>query len=203
MPCSPRSWCLRACLPSARSAPCSMTRCGCLSCSRFRMSDAVAITALAACGCASIVIDVRTRRVPNVLTFGVAAAGIGLAALNVTGISFWNALGGFALGLVLMLPGHVIGATGAGDVKLFAAAGTLLGPAGVFQAFLYTAIAGGVFALAAAVARGTLRTTVYRAAVLVRTGGANAIDIESDSINNRFAYAPAIAIGTLAAALRM
>jgi prepilin peptidase CpaA len=167
------------------------------------MSDAVVITALAACGCASIVIDVRTRRVPNVLTFGVAAAGLALAALNLTGLGIWSALGGLALGLVLMLPGHVIGATGAGDVKLFAAAGTLLGPAGVATAFLYTAIAGGVFALAAAVARGNLRTTVYRAAVLVRTGGANAIDIESDSINNRFAYAPAIAIGTLAAALRM
>jgi prepilin peptidase CpaA len=167
------------------------------------MSDAVVVTVLAACGCASIVIDVRTRRVPNVLTFGLAAAGLALSALHLTGVGVWSALGGLAVGLVLMLPGHVIGATGAGDVKLFAAAGTLLGPAGVVAAFLYTAIAGGVFALAAAVARGQLRTTVYRAAVLVRTGGANACDIESDSINNRFAYAPAIAIGTLAAALRM
>ena len=28
-----------------------------------------------------------------------------------------------------MLPGHLFGATGAGDVKLFAAAGALIGPA--------------------------------------------------------------------------
>ena len=38
------------------------------------------------------------------------------------------ALGGIAVGLAVMLPGHLIGATGAGDVKFFAALGTLLGP---------------------------------------------------------------------------
>jgi prepilin peptidase CpaA len=165
------------------------------------MSDVVAVSILAACGCASIVIDVRTRRVPNVLTFGLAATGVGLAALHLTGISVGSALLGLLLGLALMLPGHIIGATGAGDVKLFAAAGTLLGPAGVVLAFLYTAIAGGVLAIGAAVARGQLRYTLERVAVLVRTGGANRFDIEGGPVNNRFAYAPAIAIGTLAVAL--
>ena len=167
------------------------------------MSDAAALAVLATSGGASVVVDLKTRRVPNVITFGTAATGLMLAAAHVSRVSLPAALAGLAVGLALMLPGHVLGATGAGDVKLFAAAGTLLGPAGVFAAFLYTAIAGGVFALGAAIARGQLRTTVYRAAVLVRTGGANACDIERDSINNRFAYAPAIAIGTLAAALRM
>ena len=46
-----------------------------------------------------------------------------------------------------------------------------------------------------------LAATVERAVTLVRTGGANAADIEGPSINNRFAYAPAIALGTIAAAL--
>ena len=45
-----------------------------------------------------------------------------------------------------MLPGHLFGATGAGDVKLFAAAGTLLGPSDMVLAFVATAIAGGVLA---------------------------------------------------------
>jgi prepilin peptidase CpaA len=165
------------------------------------MSEAVVVVVLAACGFASIVIDIRTRRVPNVLTFGLALTGVGLAALQMTGLSVWNALAGLLLGLALMLPGHVIGATGAGDVKLFAAAGTLLGPVGVVFAFLYTALAGGLLAIIVALARGQLRATLDRLRVLLRTGGATRMAVEQRALNNRFAYAPAIAIGTLAVAL--
>ena len=50
-----------------------------------------------------------------------------LAATGISGISLASSLLGFFLGFLLMLPGHVLGATGAGDVKLFAAAGAVLG----------------------------------------------------------------------------
>jgi len=113
------------------------------------------------------------------------------------------AIAGLALGLVLMLPGHLVGATGAGDVKLLGAIGTLLGPAGVLSAFLYTALAGGLLAVVVAVRRRRLQATVERTADLVRTGGANVAAIEHPSSNNRFAYAPAIALGALVAALGM
>jgi prepilin peptidase CpaA len=114
-----------------------------------------------------------------------------------------SALAGFTLGLVLLLPGHLIGATGAGDVKLFAALGAWLGPAGIGMAFLYTALAGGVLAVIVASRRRRLGTTLLRAADLVRTGGGNVGAIEHSSENNRFAYVPAIAAGALAAALRL
>jgi prepilin peptidase CpaA len=100
-----------------------------------------------------------------------------------------------------MLPAHVIGATGAGDVKLLASLGTMLGPKAIVLAFVYTAIAGGVLALTVAVLRRTLHVTVDRTAALVRTRGANVAEIEQAPNNNRFAYAPAIAIGALVAAL--
>ena len=100
-----------------------------------------------------------------------------------------------------MLPGHLVGATGAGDVKLFAAIGTLLGPAGIAVAFVYTAILGGMLALTVAVHRGRLNHTLEETATLVMTGGANVATIERPSADNRFAYAPAIALGALAAAL--
>ena len=86
-------------------------------------------------------------------------------------------------------------------MKLFAAIGTLLGPTGIIVAFVYTAIAGGVVALIVAVMRRRLRETVDRTAALVSTGGANVAEIEKASADNRFAYAPAIALGALAAAL--
>jgi prepilin peptidase CpaA len=100
-----------------------------------------------------------------------------------------------------MLPGHVIGATGAGDVKLFAAAGAVVGVGRVVPAFLYTALAGGLIALLVAVLRRRLRHTLATTATLVATRAANVGEIESPHSNNRFAYAPAIAIGVVLAAL--
>ncbi len=111
------------------------------------------------------------------------------------------ALGGLACGLLLMLPGHIIGATGAGDVKLFAAVGTLLGPLGIFFAFIYTAIAGGVIAIIVALSRRRLGLTMARTGELLRRGSAGMEEIERPSENNRFAYAPAIAVGALIAAV--
>ena len=100
-----------------------------------------------------------------------------------------------------MLPSYVIGATGGGDVKLLAALGTLLGPSAVVLAFFYSAIAGGALAVLVALWRRRLRTTMANTAALVATRGAVAVEIERSSENNRFAYAPAIALGALAAAM--
>ena len=164
-------------------------------------SDSLAVAAIAVVGGVSAFIDLQTRRVPNALTLGVAALGITLAARHLTGVSVVGAVEGLAVGLLLMLPGHVLGATGAGDVKLFAAVGTLLGPTRIGVAFLYTALAGGVLAVVVAAHRGRLRRAIDGTAALVRTGGANVAAIEHPSAGNRFAYAPAIAMGALVAAL--
>jgi prepilin peptidase CpaA len=167
----------------------------------LKIFDPIVIAAVAASGGVSALVDLRTRRVPNPLTVGIALTGVALALVHVSSVSLPGALAGFAVGLLLMLPGHIIGATGAGDVKLFAALGTLLGPKGIFVAFIYTALAGGVMAVCVALTRRRLGLTMARTAALVRTGGANVAQIEHVSANNRFAYAPAIAVGTLIAAL--
>jgi prepilin peptidase CpaA len=146
-------------------------------------------------------IDLRTRKVPNRLTMGLATVGLGFAAAGIGGLSLGASLAGLALGLALMLPGHLIGATGAGDVKLFAAAGAFLGPRHILAAFIYTALAGGGIALIISLWRRRLRQTVGDTARLIATAGANAGAIESALENNRFAYAPAIAVGTMLAAL--
>jgi hypothetical protein len=65
----------------------------------------------------------------------------------------------------------------------------------------YTAIAGGALALAVALYRRRLHHTLGATARLV-AGHANAAQqIEAPSSDNRFAYAPAIAIGVLVVAL--
>jgi prepilin peptidase CpaA len=83
---------------------------------------------------AAAVIDLRTRRIPNVLTAAMAVAGIAFAAAGVGAITPTAAVAGLVVGGLLMLPGHALGATGSGDVKLMAAVGALLGPAAVVSA---------------------------------------------------------------------
>ena len=148
-----------------------------------------------AAGVIATVIDIRVRRVPNVLTMSVASIGLLLAMSGRGDISLGDALGGLVIGLALLLPGHVLGATGAGDVKLLAAFGTLLGPAGVAGAFIRMAIAGGVIALAVAVSRRRLQETLAGTAMLVMSRGRAASVVADPAVNNRFPYAPAIAIG--------
>ena len=167
----------------------------------FKIFDPVALYAVAGCGSASAAIDLRVRRVPNQLTVGIAALGLLLAALHATRVGVPGALGGLAIGLALMLPGHLIGTTGAGDVKLMAALGTLLGPGRTGLAFIYMAIAGGLIALVIAARRRRMRVTIERTAALLRTSGTAAAAIERPCEDNRFAYAPAIVAGALAAAM--
>ena len=167
----------------------------------MQSSDAL-VTAVAAIGMgAAAVIDLRTRRIPNILTATLAAIGIGLAAAGLGRVGLGASLLGCLLGLAFMMPGHIFGATGAGDVKLLAAAGALLGPTDTIYAFLYTAIAGGVLALAVAVARRRLSQTLVSTTALVSGSEQARTEIESTSSDNRFAYAPAIAIGVVLVAL--
>ena len=167
----------------------------------MQSSDAL-VTAVVAIGMgAAAVIDLRTRRIPNILTATLAAIGIGLAAAGFGRVGLGAALLGCLLGLAFMMPGHIFGATGAGDVKLLAAAGALLGPKDTIYAFLYTAIAGGVLALIVAVARRRLSQTLESTSRLVAGGEQARTEIESTSSDNRFAYAPAIAIGVVLVAL--
>jgi prepilin peptidase CpaA len=167
------------------------------------MSDLVVPAVVIAGTVAAAFVDLKTRRVPNVLTMPLAAIGVLLAATGVSHVGLAASVLGGIVGLVVMLPGHVLGATGAGDVKLLAAVGTLLGPRGVILAFIGTAIAGGVLALIVAARRGTVRPTLTRTALLVSAGRAGIEAIEAPQANNRFAYAPAIAIGAAIAALQL
>lgn len=142
-------------------------------------------------------LDFRTRRIPNKLTAAMAVTGLALSVLRVSHLSPLSAFLGIVVGMLLMLPGHVLGATGAGDVKLMGAVGAFMGPWPVTMAFIATAIAGGVLALIVAARRGRIGSTLERTGLLVTNRGLAKPLIESTGKANRFAYAPAIAIGTL------
>lgn len=157
--------------------------------------------AVAAGALAATIVDIRTRRIPNELTAAIAGVGVGLAAAGASGISVWASMAGFALGLALMMPGHALGATGAGDVKLMAAVGAVVGPSTVVTAFLFTALAGGVLALAVAVRRRRLGATLAGTGRLIAAPADVRQQIGAAQPASRFAYGPAIGIGSVLAAL--
>jgi prepilin peptidase CpaA len=164
------------------------------------VSDA-AFAAVAAGALAATIIDIRTRRIPNDLTATMAGIGLGLSATGLSGLPLWASLLGFAVGLALMMPGHLLGATGAGDVKLMAAIGAIVGPGIVVSAFLFTAVAGGVLAVVVALRRRRLGATLAGTGRLIAGPTEARQEIRSATPASRFAYGPAIAVGSVLAAL--
>ena len=164
------------------------------------MSDA-ALGLLATGLAAATVIDLKTRRIPNVVTLGMMAAGVALAATDASGISVRASLLGFVLGLLFMLPGYLLGATGAGDVKLMGAVGAVVGSPLIVKAFLFTAIAGGVLAVIVAARRKRLGATLAQTGKFIATPEQAPKEIQAATTASRFAYGPAIAVGSIVAVL--
>ncbi len=146
--------------------------------------------------------DLRTRRIPNVLTFS-AAAGAVLFHLATGG---WSAAGwslaGFLVGAVLFFPIFALRGMGAGDIKLLAAIGAWLGPGQVATVALATSIVGGAIAIVVALAHGYLRkalANLYLVLMHWRIAGVRPLPTVTlaQASGPRLAYAVPIAIGTV------
>ena len=150
----------------------------------------------------STVTDLRTRRIPNRLTGPAMALGV---VLHFTAGGATDALKSVA---ALMLCGsvfllfHLAGGMGAGDVKLIAAQGALLGLAGVVSLLVFTALAGGLLALLVAAQQGQMRRTLENTTMLVGHHAMAGLTPHPElnvrhEHSIRLPYAVAIAAGTL------
>jgi prepilin peptidase CpaA len=91
---------------------------------------------------------VRTRRIPNGLTFPAATLGLIASTLVHGGHGAAASAGGFIVGIAMFLPLFLLRGLGGGDVKLMGALGAWLGTSVIFGVAFYTSLAGGVLALA-------------------------------------------------------
>lgn len=91
--------------------------------------------------------DVRYRRIPNKQVLMVLLCGIALNSFFGAWTGFLASLLGMVMAFGLMFILHAFGTMGAGDVKLFAAIGAVLGSSLVVQTFLIIALIGGVLAI--------------------------------------------------------
>jgi prepilin peptidase CpaA len=111
-------------------------------------------------------VDVRTRRIPNWLSLSLLAAGLTRALMPQAPITIGHAVTGGLAGLALLLPLFVLKGVGGGDVKLLAAVGTWLGPAGVLTVYIIEAMVGMVMAVAQAIAQGRLGALMQNSALV-------------------------------------
>lgn len=149
--------------------------------------------------------DLHQRRIPNALTFPVMAAGI-IYLTYLNGLDgFMHSTGGLLLGFAFLLPVYLFGGMGAGDVKLMGVVGSILGPQGVFIAFLYSAISGGVYALFVLARSRVLKQTAGRYGFMLRgylvTGQLTYLSPAAEEKLPPLCYGVAISLGTILSVL--
>lgn len=147
---------------------------------------------------AACVSDLRTRRIPNLLTLSGAGLGLVLGLILGGASGGLGALGGLAIGFAALIPFYALGGLGAGDVKLMAAAGSLLGsPLESLHAVLYSAVAGAVLSLVYWIAREGWRVVLAEGLSLLQRRGRTPLAASG----LRMPYALAISLGCWVAAL--
>ncbi len=162
------------------------------------------IFACTALTCAAIgaACDLRTRRIPNLLTGSSMLAGLALHLI----LGGWAQLGmaaaAAAIGGGIFLVFYLAGGMGAGDVKLMAAVACLAGYHSVAELLVSTAIMGGVFAIALALVHGQLKQTAKNIVALFLHHRSAGLTPHPDlNVTNhrtlRLPYAVAIAAGCL------
>jgi prepilin peptidase CpaA len=134
-------------------------------------------------GAAASAEDLWRRRISNQITGAAFALGLGAQTLLYGLRGAGNALAGTLVGFLVFLIFFLLGGMGAGDIKLMAGFGAVLGASQTLMAALLTAIVGALFALLYLLV-GKLRHRENAAAG--SKGGAEAIP-----------YAPAITLGVL------
>jgi prepilin peptidase CpaA len=150
--------------------------------------------------------DLRSYKIPNWLTFSTIIAGIVYYTYAKGYQGFLFSVKGVFLGIALLIFFYFMGGTGAGDVKLMGAVGGLLGPKGVFMAFLFTTLLGGIYAIVLLALHGGLKDKVKRYGMMLKTFifSHRMIYIPPDNKEKKpiLCYGVVIALGTLISVMR-
>jgi prepilin peptidase CpaA len=157
----------------------------------------------ALCAIIAAVFDIKSRRIPNLLTGPVFLAGL-LLHLSVDG---WRGLASsFVAAMIcgsIFLLFYLAGGMGAGDIKLVAAVAAIAGLPNVAYLLMLTSFAGGAMGIALALVRGQLKQVLFNVGTLASHHIQEGItphpelNVQSTGVL-RLPYGVAIAVGSIA-----
>jgi prepilin peptidase CpaA len=151
------------------------------------------------------VTDLRSHRIPNLVTIPALVLGLVLSVLAGGLHGLGQSLAGMGLALgIFVLSVLCGGGIGGGDVKLLGAVGALSGAAFLVQSLVVAVVVGGVMALGLALLRGRLRPVLGHlwGWMVLRASLRSSVPLGTSDPGLKLPYALPIALGVIACVLR-
>lgn len=157
-------------------------------------------TILALCLLIASIYDATIKKIPNWIVLIILVSGLSWNYFSSEGLGLRDSGAGLVVGLLLMLPGYVFASMGAGDVKLMAAIGSVVGFNSVLDVVLYSYMVIFVIAIFFIIVKGNLAKLVLRYKTLIYGLFVGALSYQkpdnSDAASYRMPLAPAISLAT-------
>lgn len=152
--------------------------------------------------------DITRNKIYNFVVFPAMVLGILINGFFDGFSGIIQSLEGMLLGMAFLIIPYALRGIGAGDVKFLGAIGAIMGPGFTFNAFLFSAIAGGIISLAIMLSDKNLRYKLkavfltFLSMLGIIPKGLNLLEnLDSPVKKGRFPYGVAITFGTLLAFL--
>lgn len=130
---------------------------------------------------AALVTDLRFRTIPNWLTLPYCASGFLFHAIAEGWTAAGEAAWGAAAGFLPLLVVYAMGGIGAGDVKLFGAAGVWLGVPAVLQLMMASIVYAGVIGMLLLACRSIPLEMIRKSVALVISADVPEVDASDES----------------------
>lgn len=157
-------------------------------------------TILSLCLLVASIYDATIKKIPNWIVLIIIVSGLSWNYFSAEGLGLKDSGVGLVVGLLLMLPGYIFASMGAGDVKLMAAIGSVVGFNSVLDVVLYSYMIIFVMAVFFIIVKGDLAKLVLRYKTFVYGLFAEALSYQkpdnSDAASYRMPLAPAISLAT-------
>jgi prepilin peptidase CpaA len=156
---------------------------------------------LSVCILIASIYDATTKKIPNWISLTIIVSGLSWNAFSAEGLGLKDSGSGLIVGLLLMLPGYVLGSMGAGDTKLMAAIGSVAGFDKVLDVVFYSYMVMFVMAIFFIIVKGDLFKLLLRYKALLFGLFAGILSYQkpdnSEAAGQRLPLAPAISLATL------
>jgi prepilin peptidase CpaA len=153
----------------------------------------------------SLITDIKKRKILNIVTLPAILFGFIYYSFFQGLEGFLYSGKGFLLGLSLLIIPYLLGGMGAGDVKLMAAIGALMGTSFVLYSFVYIAIIGGLISVVLIIKKnGVIQSlkSFWFQMIYLRGNFGSILFNKDKSSSISFPYGVAIVLGTLCMLVR-